>query len=271
MNWKDCLVYIDDVLIWSTTFQEHLEKPESVFCAFDKAGLKIKAKKCHICCRSVPNLGHLLSSSGIQMDPHRIKAIADMRAPSSKKQVQVFLGMVNYYRRFIPNLSRVEAPIRKLVSSSHFEWPKDADVAFNVIKHLVCRDTILAYPSREAKLVIDTDASYEGLGAVISQIDEKCIEQPISFTSRTLSESEKKWTVMERECLAIVWAITDQFHCYVYRATFTIRTDNKPLKWLQTLRKPTPRIARWILKLQEYDNKIVHRPGSTNRVADALS
>ena len=271
MNWKDCLVYIDDVLIWSKTFQEHLEKLQSVFRAFEKAGLRIKTKKCHICCKTVPYLGHLLSESGIQMDPQRIKAIVEMRPPSQKKEVQVFLGMINYYRRFIPNLSRVEAPIRKLVSATHFTWPKEADVAFGVIKNLVCQNTILAYPARGAKLAVDTDASDDGLGAVISQIDSNGIEQPIAFASRTLSECEKKWTVMERECLAIVWALTDQFHCYVYGTSFTVRTDNRFLKWLQTLRKPTPRIARWILKLQEYDYQIVHRPGSTNRVADALS
>ena len=205
------------------------------------------------------------------MDPQRIKEINEMRPPSSKKDVQIFLGMVNYYRRFIPNLSRFKAPIRMLVSESHFAWPKIADVALGVIKELVCRNTILAYPSRDAKLIVDTDALDEGLGAVISQIDSNGIEKPIAFASRTFSESEKKWTVMERECLAIVWAITDQFHCYVFGSTFTVRTDNKPLKWLQTLRMPTPRIARWILKLQKYDYEIVHRAGSANRVADALS
>ena len=168
-------------------------------------------------------------------------------------------------------MSRVEAPIRKLVSASHFNWPKEADDAFSVIKELVCRNTVLAYSARHAKLVIDTDASDDGLGAVISQIYSFEIEKPIAFASRALSESEKKSTVMERECLAIVWAITDQFHCYVYGSTFTVRIDNRILKWLQTLRKPTPRIARWILKLQEYEYEIVHRAGSANRVADALS
>jgi len=107
MNWKDLLVYIDDVLIWSKTFSEHIEKLESVFSAFDKAGLRIKAKKCHICCARVPYLGHVLSASGIQMDPARIKAVSEMRPPSTKKEIQCFLGLVNYYRRFIPNLSRV--------------------------------------------------------------------------------------------------------------------------------------------------------------------
>ena len=103
----------------------------------------------------------------------------------------MFLGLINYYRRFVPNLSRVEAPIRKLVSASHFTWPKEADDVFSVIKELVCRNTVLDYPARHAKLVIDTDASDDGLGAVILQIDSTGIEKPIAFATRTLSESEK--------------------------------------------------------------------------------
>ena len=115
------------------------------------------------------------------------------------------------------------------------------------------------------------DAFDDGLNAVISQIDASGIERPIAFASRSLAENEKKWTVMDRECLAVVWAITDQFYCYVLGSKFTVRTDNQPRKWLQSLRKPSGRIARWIIKLQEYDYEIIHPPGSTNRVADALS
>ena len=137
MNWKDGLVYIDDVLIWSKTFQEHLEKLKSVFCAFEKSGLQIKPNKCYICCQSVPYLRHVLSASGIQMNPQRIKAISEMRPPANKNETQVFLGLINYYKRFVPNLSRVKPQICKLVSASHFTWPKEADVAFSVIKELV--------------------------------------------------------------------------------------------------------------------------------------
>ena len=156
------------------------------------------------------------------MDPQRIKAINEMRSPSSNKNVQVFLGIVNNYRRVIPNLSRIKAPIRKLVSNMHFTWLEEADVAFGVIKKLVCRNTILAYPSCDGKFIIDTDASDDKVGAVIFQIDSNGIEQPIAFASRTLSVSEKKWTVMERKCIAIVWASTDQFHCCVWIHVYSL-------------------------------------------------
>ena len=146
-----------------------------MFNAFDKAGLKIKAKRCHICCRRVPYLGHVLSVAGIQIDPGRVSAISNMRPPTSKKEVQIFLGLVNYYRRFIPNLSRVEASIRKLVAASNFQWSTEADYSFAKIKQLVCQDTILAYPDPLAKLFVDTDASDDGLGAVLSQIDSSGI------------------------------------------------------------------------------------------------
>ena len=242
-----------------------------MFKAFEKAGLRIKPRKCHICCKSVPYLGHLLSADGIQMDPARVKAIQQMPPPEKKQTLELFLGLVNYYRRFVRNLSRIEAPLRDVIFDSEFVWTDEAQQSFDKIKTAIAQDSILAYPDPTATLVVDTDASDIGLGAVISQIGRDGIEHPIAYASRVLAPNEKKWSVMERECLAVVWAITEQFHCYIYGSRFVVRTDNRPLSWMRTLTKPAPRIARWILKLQEYDFKIVHRPGSANRNADALS
>lgn len=271
MNWKDCLVYIDDVLIWSETFPDHLRKLEEVLTAFAKAGLRIKGRKCHICCASVPYLGHVLTRDGIKMDPSRIKAVDSMTPPNSTKDLQKFLGFVNYYRRFIPNLSSLDAPLRQILADKTFSWSSGAQQAFDAIRNIIAKDAVLDYPDPSAKLVVDTDASDVGLGAVLSQIGVDGIERPIAFASRSLAENEKKWTVMERECLAVVWAVTEQFHCYLYGSKFTVRTDNRPLAWLRKLKKPPPRIARWILKLQEYEFEIIHRPGSRNSNADTLS
>ena len=122
MNWRDCLVYIDDVCIWSRTFEEHLRKLGQVFQVIEKAGLRIKPSKCHICCKSVPYLGHLLSADGIQIDPARVKAIEEMPAPPKIKAVESFLRLVNYYRRFVRNLSKIEAPLRDVISNPQFIW-----------------------------------------------------------------------------------------------------------------------------------------------------
>ena len=271
MNRKDCLVYIDDVLIWSKSFEEHLRKLEQVFQAFEKAGLRIKPRKCHICCKSVLYFGHLLSSDGIRVDPARVKAIREMPAPSKAKSIESFLGLVNYYRRFVRNLSEIEAPLRDVISNATFVWTEEAQPSFDEIKKFIARDLILAYPDPTALLVVDRDASDVGLGSIISQIGSDGTEHPIAYASRVLAPSEKKLSVMEREWLAVVWAITEQFHCYLYCSKFVVQTDNRPLSWMRTLTRPAPRIARWILKLQEYDFVIVHRPGSSNLNAGTLS
>ena len=191
MNWRDCLVYIDDVLIWSKTFEEHLRKLEQVFQAFDKAGLSIKPRKCQICCKSVPYLGHLLIANGIQIDPARVKAIEEMPAPTKIKAVESFLGLVNYYRRFVRNCSKIEAPLRDVNSNPQFIWTKDAQQSFDEIKKSIANNSILVYPDPSATLVVDTDASDVGLGAVIPQIGPDGSERPIAYASRVLASSEK--------------------------------------------------------------------------------
>ena len=170
MNWRDCVVYIDDVLIWSRTFEEHLCKLGQVFQAFEKAGLRIKPSKCHICCKSVPYLGHLLSADGIQIDPARVKAIEEMPAPTKIKAVESVLELVNYYRRFVRNLSQIEAPLRDVIFNPQFIWTKEAQQSFDEIKQSIALNSILAYPYPSATFVVNTDASDVGLFAVISQI-----------------------------------------------------------------------------------------------------
>ena len=158
-NWKDCLVYIDDVLIWSRTFSKHLHKLEQVFKAFEKAGLRIKGKKCQICCSQVSYLGHHLSSDEIRMDPKRVQAISEMPAPEKRHTLEAFLGLVSYYRRFVPNLSKIEAPLREIVKDTKFSWSESAQNCFDSIKGAMATNTVFAYPDPTATLVVDTYAS----------------------------------------------------------------------------------------------------------------
>ena len=261
MNWLECLVYIDDVLVWSRTFDEHLDKLARIFKAFRDAGLKLKTSKCHIFNRQVKYLGHILGEDGLRMDPERIRAVQEIPSPRDKTELQSFLGLVNYYRRFLPSLTRVEAPLRDAVKATSFRWTPECEHAMQDIKDLIKRDLVLSVPVLTRNFINDTDASDRGFGAVLSQLDENSAERPVAFASRCLSASEMKYPVMEKECLALVWAVTDQFHPYVYGAHFLLRTDNQPLSWLKSLKDPSPRLARWILKLQEYDFDIQHRPG----------
>ena len=181
MNWNDCLAYIDDVLIWSSTFSKHLHKLEQVFKAFEKAGLRIEGRKCYICCSQVPYIGHLLSFDGICMDPKRVQAIADMSAPEKRQTLESFLGLVSYYSRYVPNISKLESPLREIVKDTKFSWSELVQRSFDSIKRAIATNTVLAYPDPAATLVVDTDASDVGLGAVLSQIGPDSVERPIAF------------------------------------------------------------------------------------------
>ena len=170
-----------------------------------------------------------------------------------------FLGLVGYYRRFLRDLAQKERSLRdQCKPAEKFELRPEHRAALAAIKKAVSQRTILAFPTTERKFIIDTDASDAGLGAVLSQLDDEGVERPIAFASRGLSDLEKKYSAVEKECLAIVWAITKQFHAYVCGAEFLLRTDNQPLSWLKTLRDPPPRLGRCILKIREYKLDVLH-------------
>ena len=178
---------------------------------------------------------------------------------------------MNYYRRFLPSLSKVEAPLRAAANATSFQWTEQCADAMQSVKDLIQRDLVLAAPDVTRPFIIDTDASDKGFGGVLSQVDASGKERPVAFAARCLSAAELKYPVIEKECLAVLWAVTDQFHPYVYGGHFLLRTDNQPLSWLKTLKNPSPRLARWILKLNEYDFDIEHRAGVKHSNADALS
>ena len=178
---------------------------------------------------------------------------------------------MGYYRRFVPNLSRLQVHIRAILSKACFEWDESCTEVMKQIKQKFSENVILAYPVLSKIFYLDTDASDLGLGAVLSQEDSNGFERPVAFASRTLHANEKVFTTMEKECLVVVWAITKVFHPYLYGSEFLLRTDNQPLTWLKTLKDPPMRIARWIMKLQEYNFKIEHRSGRKHQNADALS
>ena len=198
MQWKDCLVYIDDVLVWSSTFADHISKLRGVFEVIRKAGLRLKTEKCRIVCESAPFLGHLLTRSGLRMNPERVKAVQMMGKPTNKQQLESFLGIVGYYRRFAKDLSRIERPLRDLCKQPKFEWNEASERAFQAVKEVICRGVLLFYPDPNKPFVLDTDASDAGLDTVLSPLYEEGNERPVCFASRTLTDPEKKWSTMEK-------------------------------------------------------------------------
>jgi RNase H-like domain found in reverse transcriptase/Integrase zinc binding domain len=193
-----------------------------------------------------------------------------MKPPSTKKEVQVFMGLVNFYRDFCPDLAQTSIPLYELTHKKNaFEWNDKHQEAFHKIKQLITNAPLLKIPSLRKPFVIATDASAVALGAVLSQ-DYNGKEHPISFASRVLTEAEMNYSVVEKELLAIVFAIK-KFRCYVYGNRFTVFCDHNPLQFIATMKDPTKRIARWLMWLQDYDFQVVYRPGKQNTNADCLS
>jgi hypothetical protein len=264
-------VYLDDIIIYSKTFEQHLDHIAQVFNALRQAQLKIKLKKCYFCLPSIHFLGHVVGRNGIQPDPAKIDKIKNFPVPTNLTQLRAALGLFSYYRKFIKDFSRMAKPMTLLLrKETPFLWTNKQQIAFDQLKKRLITAPVLKYPDFEQSFVIFTDASGVGLGAVLSQKDEQGKEGVIAYASRSLNQAEQNYSVTDQECLAVVWAIK-HFQHYLGLRPFTIVTDHSALKWLKTSKIPTGRRARWIMFLQQFDFDIVHRPGKTNANADALS
>ena len=211
-----------------------------------------------------------MSEHGIKTDSDKTRCIADWPTPSCLQDLKQFLGLASYYRRFVRNFAAKVAPLVKLTEKGHvWHWSSDCDAAFLQLKERLVTSPILGYPVFNQPFMVDTDASGEGLGAVLSQYVSG-VERVIAFASRSLSKAERKYCATRREMLALVCAIK-HFRPYLYDRRFTVRTDHASLRWLQSFHEPEGQVARWLECLSEYDFEVVHRPGTKHTNADALS
>lgn len=263
-------VYLDDIVVVTQTFEKHLEVLKEVFSRLTEAGLTVRRDKCHFCRSELKFLGYIVDRSGLRCDPEKVAAILNIAPPRSVKEVRRFLGMTSWYRRFIPNFASLVSPISSLLrKGAPFVWSEDCNSSFETIKEKLVSSPVMSCPDFEKPFVIQTDASDYGLGAVLSQ-DFSDGERVISFISRSLTSSERKFSTTEKECLAVLWAI-EKFRPYIEATRFTVVTDHFALLWLSNLKDPSGRLARWCLRLQQYDFEVVHRRGRDNVVPDALS
>ena len=270
LNWKTCLVYLDDIIIIGKTFDEHLENLRGVLQRIQAAGLKLNSQKCCLFMDSVKYLGHIVTSEGVSTDPDKVKAVQQWPVPQSVHELRSFLGLCTYYRRFVPNFASVARDLHVLTEHGHvFKWTDSCQKAFEELKHALSSAPVLAYPRQGIRFMLDTDASNTGIGAVLSQVQDDQ-ERVIAYYSRTLSKSERNYCVTRRELLAVVEAIK-HFHKYLYGQEFSLRTDHSALQWLLHFKDPEGQIARWLERLQSYDFKIEHRKGRIHGNADALS
>jgi len=265
-----CLVYLDDVIVYSKTFAGMLKNLREVFLRLRGASLKINPKKCSLFSREVKYLGHIISEKGIATDPEKTSAIENWPIPKNKKQVRSFLGFCSYYRRFVKGFSSEAKPLFKLTENhTKFIWTDSCQKAFISLKRVLISSPVLSFPIEEEEFILDTDASNHGLGAVLSQKQEGK-EKVIAYFSRVLNKSERNYCVTRRELLAIVSSIKS-FHHYLYGRKFLIRTDHVSLRWLMSFKELEGQLARWLERLQQYEFEIVHRKGELHRNADGLS
>ena len=270
LQWQICLVYIDDVIVFSETVEEHLASLSEIFTRLGQAGLKLKPKKCHLFRRRVKYLGHEVSAEGIATDPEKTSAVADWPVPSSVTEVRSFLGICSYYRRFVDNFAEISKPLTVLTEKSvPFVWKDDQQEAFDLLKSKLTTTPVLAFPDASAHFLLDTDASNWGIGAVLSQVIDGD-EHVIAYGSRLLTKAELKYCTTRRELLAVVHFVKAYRH-YLVGKPFTIRTDHSSLRWIRNLKEPEGQNARWLETLDTYDFTIIHRPGKKHQNADALS
>ena len=270
---KTCFVFLDDVLIASKTFEEHLEYLRAVLSRFCSAGLRLKPQKCTLLRRTIKYLGYMISPEGIYPDPEKTVKVANFPTPSDVSQVRQFLGLASYYRRFIANFAKIAKPLHDLMKKdTAFDWSQECQEAFNTLKQLLCSAPVLAYPEfgQGKCFILETDASIRGLGAVLSQTQEDGSIHPIAYASRSLDKHERNYGISELETLGLVWAVR-YFRNYLLGHPCIVYTDHVACLSILNTNRPSGKLARWALTIQEMDLTIQHKPGKKNQNADALS
>jgi len=265
-----CLVYLDDIILFSSTVDEHLERLVRVLNRLRSAGLKLKPEKCSLFQKSVSFLGHIVSEHGIATDPAKTEAVANWPTPTTVKEVRSFLGLAGYYRRFVKNFAQIAGPLNALTRKGQaFTWTPEAQASFEGLKILLTSPPILAMPNDSDDIILDTDACDRSIGAILHQI-QNGTERVIAYASRSLDRRELNYCVTRKELLAIVYSVK-YFRQYLLGRSFKIRTDHAALKWLRRTPDPVGQQARWLEILEEYDFQIEHRSGVKHQNADALS
>lgn len=262
--------YLDDIVIVTETYEEHIKILSDVLKRLRQANLVPNWTKCHFARQRLVYLGHLIDKDGLHTDPDRIAAVSNLTPPTTVKQLRRFLGLSSWYRRFIKNASSLSAPLNKLLKKgAKWEWGEPQQQAFENLKHQMTHSPILACPDWTKTFKLQTDASLEGLGLVLTQ-EDGTNERVIAYASKTLNKAEKNYSATELECLAVKWGIW-KMRDYLEGYHFIVITDHQSLKWLNKIENPSGRLARWAMELSQYDFEIKYRKGSENTVADALS
>lgn len=270
LKFKCVYNYLDDLVIYSGSFQEHLLHLDRVFSRLRGAGLTVKPSKIDICKRCISFLGHMVSADGIRIDQERTRALRDFPPPRDKKGIARFIGMANFFRKFIPDFAHLAAPLNNLRKKKVlFRWGREQQQAFENLKSAIVNPPVLAVPNFNSKFIVQTDASRGGIAAVLLQ-EEGGERRPVAYASRRLNEAELRYSVYECEALAVLFAL-EKFAFYLEHQEFLLETDNQALSWVLAKPRKTGRIARWAVRISAFRFQVKHIRGADNAVADALS
>ncbi len=264
--------YLDDIIIYSQDWQRHMVHLREVLRALRGAGLTANPKKCAIGRVEVRYLGFHLGHGQVHPQIDKTAAIAACPRPKTKKEVRQFLGLAGYYRRFVPDYSELTSPLTDLTKKEvpdTVPWTERCQQVFTQVKAALCGGPLLHSPDFSLPFLLQTDASDRGLGAVLTQ-EIGGEERPVLYISRKLSKRETMYSTIEKECLAIRWAVLT-LRYYLLGREFTLCSDHAPLQWLHRMKDTNARITRWYLALQPFKFKVIHRPGTQMTVADFLS
>ena len=265
-----CTVFLDDIIVYSTTWESHLHRLREVMDRLRHYNLRAHPDKCKLGTHELLYLGHIINAEGNQVDPNKVAAITKIQPPENTTEVRAFLGLVGYYRRFIPDFAAIASPLHQLLKKSHTGgWDEACEQSFQDLKQRLLQPPILSRPVAVGMFTLQTDWSQKAIAAVLCQ-EQEGKEQTIAYASKSLNPAECNYSATEGECLAIIWACK-YFRHYLWGRTFRLQTDHQALRWLMTTTDLTGKLARWSLKLQEYSFEIVYRPGSANANADALT
>ena len=269
------VVYLDDIMVSGRTRAEHDSNLRAVLDWLQSAGLKLNRAKCHVSQTSITFLGHVIDASGIRPSTDKIQDLLKAPIPTNVPELRSYLGLMNYYHRFLKNLSSVLAPLYELLPAKEWRWTPKQQSAFDDSKAMLLSGLVRVHYDPKLPIVVTCDASPYGVGAVLSHKMSDGTDRPVAFASRTLSPAEKNYSQLDREALAVVFGVT-RFHKFVYGRSFLLQTDHKPLLGLLQSDRPVPplasgRIQRWALKLANYQYELQFKPGLSNGCADGLS
>ena len=270
MTWRQCVVYIDDIIVFGKTFEETHTRLQAVFDRLRQARLRLKPKKCFLFKPSTLYLGYVVSSEGVKPDPNKVESLRTWHRPCDLKGLRAFLGMASYHRKFIRNFAEVAEPLINLTRrKTPWSWEDPQQQAFDILRTALMTEPVLAHPTREGEFILDTDASAHSLGGALYQV-QGGEERLIGYASKTLSGAQKNYCTTKRELLAVV-RMVKQFRHYLWGTRFTVRTDHASLTWLLRFKDADGMLARWIAELAPYQITVSYREGKNHLNADGLS